>query len=146
MIPFSRRELSNAWTNAYHVSKSSPRSNAHRLLLFYAIECGLKAAWLKRNHKDILDEPIVDSPAGRSVLHDLNKLLDLLHVGRTKRVPTLKLPALHRKNGTPLVRHCAAGELNQVWRYGAQLELPNADSTVESALEEINIWLTTELK
>lgn len=59
-IPFTDRELTRAWRNAFSVSKVDPRGNPHRLLLFYAIECGLKAAYLKKHSKTVVDSTIAD--------------------------------------------------------------------------------------
>ncbi len=57
-IPFTNRELVRAWRNSLDVSKSEQRTNPHRLLLFYAIECGLKAAYLKQINKTVIDSDI----------------------------------------------------------------------------------------
>jgi hypothetical protein len=82
------------------------------------------------------------------VLHDLNKLLDLLMAGRERRLPTnLQLSPLHRSAGQPHVtRTCSAGDLNQAWRYGGKLEPPENDSVLEGALERVHAWLEGELR
>ena len=72
MIPFTRRELLRAWNMATKASSSLYRNNAHRLLLFYAVECGLKATYLKRNNLDPLD-----SQTAAPIMHDLNRILGL---------------------------------------------------------------------
>jgi hypothetical protein len=50
-IPFTDREMEKAWSQnlcAYQNSQETSRTNAHRLLLFYAVECGLKTILMKR--------------------------------------------------------------------------------------------------
>lgn len=147
MIPFSRQELVRAYKNAYSASKVTSRSNAHRLLLFYAAECGLKAVWLRQQNKDILDEAILNRAGDKPVMHDLNKMLDLLRAGKERMLPNaLSLPDLKASGGAILARKHTPGELNQAWRYGGSLSQPNCDNTLESALENLNSWIAKELR
>ncbi len=147
MIAFSRQELERAWRGAYKASQVASRTNAHRLLLFYAAECGLKAAWLRRQNKDMLDAQILDEKSDRPVAHDLNKILDTLKAGSELRLPlNLQLPALKDSNKQELQRKCGAGELNQAWRYGGKLEAPHDDAALERALEGVSKWLNGELR
>ena len=147
MIPFSRRELRSAWVDAYEASKSARRTNAHRLLLFYAAECGLKAAFLKRQSKEVMEGPILDPASEQAVQHDLNKLLDLLNAGARHKIPApLSLPRLRGQGNVEIVRSCQSGQLNQAWRYGGRLENPHSDVSVEAALEGLHEWLQGELK
>lgn len=147
IIPFSRQELRRAWHEAYVASQQVTRSNAHRLLLFYSAECGLKAAWLKRQNKEILDEQIMDAASTHPVSHDLNKVLDLLRAGQERKLPpSFRLPHLRGYAGIELPRHCTAGQLNQAWRYGGKLEAPDTDQVVEAVLENLYQWLKGELR
>lgn len=73
-IPFTNRELVRAWRNSLDVSKSEQRTNPHRLLLFYAIECGLKAAYLKQINKTVIDSDIAQQFSGRDA--DLVVMVD----------------------------------------------------------------------
>ena len=149
MISFSRRELERAWRTAYSASTVNPRTNAHRLLLFYAQECGLKAVVLKRRNEDFLSQPIMDEYSTKSVEHDLNKLLNILRAGKKLQLPTkLELPALKTRttaNGE-LKRPCEIGQINQAWRYGGVLDTPHDDQKMELALEDVHKWLEGELK
>lgn len=147
MISFSRRELVRAWRTAYNASTVKPRTNAHRLLLFYAQECGLKAVVLKRQNKELLDHPIVDESSTKSVDHDLNKLLDVLKAGNDMKLPTnLNLSALRTAAKVDLKRPCGTGQINQAWRYGGVFSAPHDDQALECALEKLNKWLEGELK
>ena len=138
MIPFSRREMTRAWTTASQAAQVTPRTNAHRLLLFYAVECGLKASYMKRCNMD----PIGNHPP-ELITHDLNRILALLHVGGHLSLPSqMRLPSF--KN--PLLqRSCNVGEINQVWRYGGSLEDPT-DFALEQGLEAIQHWISKELQ
>jgi hypothetical protein len=141
MIPFTRRELHNAWRSAKAASIVQPRTNPHRLLLFYAAECGLKAVYLKQQQADIIDGDIADK-----LKHDLNKIMDLLRMGKDYLLPiSLSLPAIKQKDGTERQRPCDAGTLNQVWRYGGSLKNPS-DAAIEQQLEKINLWIAEELR
>ena len=50
MLPFTRREIEKAWRQNLKVSEVENRENPQRLLLFYAVECGLKAVIMKREN------------------------------------------------------------------------------------------------
>lgn len=140
MIVFSQRELTRAWKRAREAANKLPRSNAHRLLLFYAAECGLKATYLKRQNQDLLDSFI-----GEALKHNLNRVLDRLNVGAQLKLPDdLQLQSLRGKDGAMMARHCSCGDLNQVWRYGGELVQPQ-DSEIEIQLEKINEWIAKEI-
>jgi len=139
MIPFTRRELTNAWRNAQAASKVEKRTNPHRLLLFYAAECGLKAVYLKQQNCEILDDLV-----GKQVQHDLNRVLTILRVGAEYFLPTqMSLSQIAVKGGQQQ-RPCQAGTLNQVWRYGGVL-IGVTDTQVEKQLEKINEWIGKEI-
>jgi len=139
MIVFTYRELKTAWKDtaaAYETVEADSRTNAHRLLLFYAVETGLKAVLLKRNGKN-------DSEGEFSEFqHDLNKLMDALQIGAALRLNSnislkeLKKPARQR--------HSNCSELNQIWRYGAKAKEPS-DVQLEVKLQAILEWLYGEL-
>lgn len=139
MISFSRRELSRAWDAATQASSALSRSNSHRLLLFYAVECGLKAVYLKRSNQDPLD-----SKTAAPIMHDLNRILDLLKVDAALRITPEKL-ALTPLQRPTLQRACKVSELNQVWRYGGKLTTPT-DAEIEQKLEAIQKWIAKELQ
>lgn len=141
MIVFSQRELVRAWNRLMVAAKDESRSNAHRLLLFYAAECGLKAAYLRRNNKDMLDGAIADE-----LRHDINRVIDRLHAGAHLKLPAqMTLPPLRGKEGQTVARNCSSGDINQVWRYGGDLAQPS-DVEIEEKLEKINQWIDKEIQ
>ncbi|WNV06430.1 hypothetical protein RP726_08500 [Candidatus Methylospira mobilis] len=140
MISFSRRELTRAWRNADTASVAASRSNSHRLLLFYAVECGLKAAYLKNRNKDASENEFSE------MQHNLNRLMVALCIGKDLLLPeSLQLSSLRDSNRLDVSRNCGCGDLNQVWRYGGKLKQPD-DKTLEEKLEAINAWLKKELQ
>lgn len=141
MITFTRRELVRAWKNAQTASKANSRNNAHRLLLFYATECGLKAAYLKRQGLDVIEAEI-----GRRFQHNLNEIMSDLKVGGDYLLPTnLNLASIKKRDGTQLPRPCDIGTFNQVWRYGGEFTSDD-DGRVEKMLEKINVWIAKEIR
>ncbi|HCG0238995.1 TPA: hypothetical protein ACRXTJ_001305 [Pseudomonas aeruginosa] len=141
MVPITRRELVKAWEELRQASKATHRVNAHRLLLFYAAECGLKAVYLREQNAHVLDENTVGLKN-----HDLNQVMDRLRMGKEYRLPAnLTLPDL-KPPGGPQPRRCTAGSLNQVWRYGSKCERPADDALLEEALEKVNAWIDGEIR
>lgn len=132
----TRRELVRAWRKANDAAKTNVPTNAHRLLLFYAVECGLKAVYLRTIQVEVFD----DKSKG-DFGHNINRLLDRLHVARNLRLPTnLKIDP-YKSKGIQIPRNCEPDQINQVWRYGAEFIPPNDDSAIERELENINCWL-----
>jgi hypothetical protein len=141
MIPFTRRELIHAWKHAQAASKVLPRTNPHRLLLFYATECGLKAVYLKRKNVDFIDEEI-----GSELKHDLNRVMGRLLIAKDYFLPSsLSLSPYMQKDHTEKKRLCDISALNQVWRYGGSI-IDSGDIQVEQKLEKINEWIAKEIQ
>ncbi|HEC2088026.1 hypothetical protein LVW29_03400 [Klebsiella oxytoca] len=141
-LPFTKQELTRAWRDATAVSDAEPRQNPHRLLLFYAVECGLKAVFLTQRNLDIIDEENAEL-----LSHDLNKIANLVLLPKAQLLPegvSMKNCNINRAS-TP--RNCHVSQLNQVWRYGGKLTGPGAitDQILEEKLLQINAWINKEL-
>ncbi len=142
-IPFTDRELKNAWRELSKISlpaMNNVRSNPHRLLLFYAVECGLKAVWLKRKNSSLFDSEDIQSSG-----HDLRKVLKDLRVGGDLDLPqSLQLsPVTQGTNSIP--RTGSISILHQAWRYGGQSKTPT-DIDCETYLQNVLNWIEGELK
>jgi len=153
VIPFTDREMQRAWRVNLEASKYTSRTNAHRLLLFYSIECGLKAIIMKRmaaNCTSLCDQ-ISDAQ------HNINKLLDHLSAGQCLKLPTqLQMPPV-KFQGIDTERKLDVGKINQVWRYGGILVQPSSltskytkesgdlDDLIEKHLVQISEWIQKEL-
>jgi hypothetical protein len=142
VISFTDREMKRAWeSNLSAFSSLSLPTNSHRLLLFYAVECGLKTLLMKRRQVSSSDqvEEILSSK------HDLNKLLDHLKAGSALRLPhQLQLTNI-KIQGKEFERKCSSGEINQIWRYGGSSCKNHSDQQIEKALLEIVKWIQEQL-
>jgi len=138
VIPFTDIELQTAWRENQGAAKVGTRTNAHRLLLFYSVECGLKAVLLKRQSKDCTDS----CPELVEVQHDINKLLDKLAAGEKLKLPP-QLGMKPLKNNQE--RKFSCGEINQMWRYGGCCENIK-DGELERKLLDILSWIAQELQ
>lgn len=136
-IPFTDREIQQAWRMNQEASVVESRCNAHRLLLFYAVECGLKAVILKREGKNLTDHCPYLLEAG----HNINRLLDYLRAGKSLKLPEQITMSSIRKNQE---RKLTTGEINQMWRYGGCGYNIN-DYQLEEQLIKISKWITQEL-
>ncbi|MDJ0797229.1 MAG: hypothetical protein QNJ51_10410 [Calothrix sp. MO_167.B12] len=143
MIPFTDKEIERAWRENKRASDRNPRTNAHRLLLFYAVECGLKAILMRRQGKrrsDVCQEI-------SECQHDVNKLLDCLGVQGSLRLPAqLSMEPIKTKNGNEQ-RRFTPGDINQMWRYGGVCSSAGTtDQDLEKKLLEIVQWIDGELR
>lgn len=151
-IPFTNREMQRAWKENLVASEAFiqiKRNNAHRLLLFYAIECGLKSVLMKRrsvtctNHCDEIGE----------AQHDINKLLDALGAGNQLKLPNQINMAPIKDKSSKDERKLESGKINQMWRYGGKIEettdrdgtLIKDDADLEQYLIKISDWIKQEL-
>lgn len=141
-IPFTLRELKRAWSELHATSTQLPRGNAHRLLLVYAIECGLKAVWLKRESRTLFTAADI----GRTG-HDLNDVIKQLRLS-AKLAPFFHLDDVKddRRNSISR-RDNRIDTLHQAWRYGGELKSPPVDdATMEAQLEMVQQLIEKELK
>lgn len=142
-IPFTDRELMRAWRALAALSTpvaDTPRTNPHRLLLFYAVECGLKVVWLRRQGRTLFNSEDIQQTS-----HNLRQLLKDLKVGGGLELPqSLQLSPV-RQGGTNLPRTSDVGILHQAWRYGGECIAPT-DQICEERLLKILVWIQGELK
>lgn len=140
-LPFTDRELSRAWRELSDVaSPKDGRRNAHRLLLFYAVECGLKAIWLKRQSRTLFDQSDIDRTG-----HDLREIVKDLRLGTEYSLPEHFQLHAATHNGTSIPRNGNISILHQAWRYGGHCINPG-DTTCESKLVALLAWIQKEMK
>lgn len=139
-IPFTNRELVRAWRSSLDVSKSEQRTNPHRLLLFYAIECGLKATYLKQ-----INKTVIDSDIAQQFSHDINKLCEKLSINSTFMLPQSLRMKDCKVDNKDVTRTCSPSEINQIWRYGGTLDGVENDIFLEGKLEKLNEIIEKEL-
>ncbi len=144
VIPFTDRELTRAWRElsiSESLIASTPRKNPQRLLRFYAVECGLKAIWLKRRSRTLFNADDVSQTG-----HDLRKILKDLGVGQNLLLPTKFELSDVEDNGISRPRRFdKIGDLHQVWRYGGICQSPS-DVECDDHLEKLLCWIQGELR
>jgi len=142
-IPFTDRELKRAWRELADIATPAaggPRKNPHRLLLFYAVECGLKAVWLRRHNRSLFDREDIDRTG-----HNLRQVLKELKVGSHLRLPeSLQLSAVTQSKAQ-VPRNGDITILHQAWRYGGECAEPT-DEQCEIQLQQVLSWIQGELK
>lgn len=149
-VTFTDREMQRAWRKNLEASKHASRSNAHRLLLFYSIECGLKAVLMKRRSATCTD----DCNEIKEARHNINKLLDDLSAGQSLKLPVqLQMNSINIR-GKEKERKLHSSQINQVWRYGGCFTQAGGNSSMSSVVEDVNIekqlvrisdWIKREL-
>ena len=142
-LPITHRELERAWRELRRSSQVESRCNSHRLLMVYAVECGLKAVWLRRQHRNLFEGQDIDRFG-----HDLNEILRELKPGRqfeplpvAVQLPDIEVGSPPR----PRTRSGGLDALHQAWRYGAHLTEPS-DEAMERHLERVAQWIAKELQ
>lgn len=142
-IPFTDRELKRAWRELSAIATpaaGNARHNPHRLLLFYAVECGLKVVWLKRQNRSLFDREDIDKTG-----HNLRQVLKELKVGVELSLPENLMLHPITQNGAQRPRAGDISILHQAWRYGGKCATPN-DNDCEHQLEQVLNWIQGELK
>jgi len=141
-IPFTDRELARAWRelSAVATPPAGVRLNPHRLLLFYAVECGLKAVWLKRQNRTLFEGADIHQMG-----HNLRQVLKDLKVGSALSLPeSFELPSASQGT-TTVARKSQFGDVHQAWRYGGRCQVPT-DQDCEQQLLKVLKWIQGELK
>lgn len=131
-LDVSRRELVRAYGVHYKsyqaLLTNITEMNSCLLLLFYAVECGLKAVWCKRHKVE------ATSRAGskfESFGHDIAIILDDLRSGMTMT------RTMEYKNG-----RINFDKFHECWRYGGKII---NDGTIQKDLEKVCLWIGREL-
>lgn len=150
-IPFTDREMELAWRENLSAAKKIPCTNAHRLLLFYAVECGLKAVWMKRKggkRTDLYPDMI-------ECKHNINRLLDSLGAGGNLSLPPeIYIKEIFDTRNNKEERKLNSGDINQIWRYGGKViaivqpgkgKIQANDEDIEKKLLAISNWIAGEL-
>ncbi len=112
MIHVTLREIEEAFRkHKQHRDLSSSLTMTDKMVLFYAVECGLKWLYMRKHRLKRTDQ--ADS-TGKSVTdfgHNLNSLLE-------KNGFSYTIPKITAKDSTQI----EADSLHQAWRYGKSIE------------------------
>ncbi|MBP1850006.1 hypothetical protein [Rhizobium halophytocola] len=91
-------------------------SDSAALLLFYAVECGLKSVYMLQNNLKYTDEERGSARSARSFSHNIVALIQALNIPRASVVSAPAVVTVRlRLNGTPTVLH-------EAWRYGEKIQ------------------------
>ncbi|MDR3138625.1 MAG: hypothetical protein LBT95_03010 [Treponema sp.] len=142
-IPASRRELKNAFSKHYHVYNAMDQSYhpmTRRLLLFYAVESGLKCYLLKNIHKYMTSELYTYKQFNdlQEHGHDIRRLVKFAGISGQK---DYQLGNLFMKNGDTI----APEQFHQLWRYGIESRVLENEDRIEVTLKNIADWLSSNL-
>ncbi|MEH2162240.1 MAG: hypothetical protein V7K38_14640 [Nostoc sp.] len=150
-IPFTDREMAKAWLanlSAYENSQKTSRTNAHRLLLFYAVECGLKTILMKRKGHKRSDSCTEIAECQ----HNINKLLDCLGAGGSLNLPEIFIGEVFDTRNNKEERKLNSGQINQMWGYGGKVisivtqKQKANDEDIEKKLLGISKWIVGEIE
>lgn len=136
MIHAKTHELKKMFNQHYSCYNSNVLSatNSKRLLLFYAVECGLKALILEKIGGRTTEyfnkyAPLKGKLDGKKG-HDIKEMLHFLGYA------PIKLPDLPCKTGDK----ASATEYNQIWRYGISVD-EGTEVQIETELKKIVKWI-----
>jgi hypothetical protein len=140
MIPAKVKELKASFYRHRQVYiEARNKTTSHYLLLFYAVECGLKVLLLNKFKGSTTGdfERIRDLQGkllGKNG-HNLKMILKLLNYNK------VALPALLCANGSG----AESDTYNQVWRYGIAVRDKSNENEVVNNLEKISEWIIKQL-
>ncbi|GDZ94415.1 hypothetical protein PA905_23700 [Planktothrix agardhii CCAP 1459/11A] len=126
--------MQRAWReNRLAYNSAQVKTNAHRLLLFYAVECGLKAIYMLRN----LGQCTNDCTDLYRDGHNINRLLDLLNNGNDLKLHgIICMSDIIDNQSNTISRRLKPGQINQMWRYGGKLEKWGNESQQQRSTDE----------
>ena len=132
MLRTTRRELENAYRA--HLSACNPcSSSSQRLLLCYAVECGLKVLIMRNNNVQSSSELAEEFQIG----HDIREGLKRCYA--PARLTTRQTNTRHRQGAQETVH---PKHLHQAFRYGIPVD---SEGDITAELQQIRDWLKERL-
>ena len=139
-INITRREFLNSYRNHYRLycttaAAESPKTR--RLILFYAVECGLKSLIMKQTGNNTfqqLEQYCQTNPGKKITGHDIRAMIREVNPQDAFILRDIRL-----KNGGGSV---PPNRYNELWRYGPEVE----DSIQEEDAEKILVKIANKLK
>ncbi|MEO5365979.1 MAG: hypothetical protein H7831_06430 [Magnetococcus sp. WYHC-3] len=107
------------------------------LLLFYAVECGLKYLYLRE--KNLKKCPKYNRDPFRS--HDLKKILMSLNPPQAGLLPALEMKLMLQSGASHVELH----DVHLAWRYGLSIE-PNNEAQILAWLRNVNSFIEKRMK
>ena len=136
MLNITQKELERAFKkhNTFLNSQRDKANNSYKLILFYAVECGLKSLWMWEHKLNGTGKETGRGQKATGFLHNLNYLLKEMKWDR-------KILKAHTKNNEKVDHQ----NLHVAWRYGKQLEESSEIRCVED-LESIRCQLEKKIR
>lgn len=140
-INVTRREFQDSYRSHYkHYKNSSEGSDkSRRLILFYAVECGLKGLIMKSIGKNTYEElELYCSNNCKKELagHNIKAMLKEVNPRNEFVLKNITL-----KSGSSV----QPAKFNELWRYGAAIENTEEEEKAEKTLAKIAEWIYTRL-
>lgn len=142
IIHVSVSDLRKAFNAHWSVVKAQPKKDIScHLLIFYAVECGLKSIWLKRSILTGTGE-IPDQKLLTKYGHNFSFWIKELRLPATiagkypdcDKIPSFRLARDRDKSSWDV------GKAHQAWRYGVQMDAKDEKLLIEW-LERICTWI-----
>ena len=131
-INVTRKEMEIAYRNhksVWESGKDTP-NNSHKMILFYAVECGLKVYFMKHNSLEQAYETNQNNESPLKFGHKIRDLCEKLNI-------KLKISRITKNVDKPIEPQ----DFHQAWRYGKQLDKDEENVCIEEfqrILEELN--------
>jgi hypothetical protein len=119
-----------------HRRTDLPQGPSRNLLLFYAVECGLKATWMDKTR--LLNTDQIDLDLLKSYGHDLMFWAKKLNVPATVIQGGQQFRSRNKKKQYDLRK------AHEAWRYGVEVD-PTDEQQVAACLERVWQWAREEL-
>ena len=140
-INVTRREFQKSYENHYQLYRSTKDSPKTRcLILFYAVECGLKSLILKQTGNNTYEqlEQYCKTNTGKHLAgHDIRAMVKEVNPRNDFALRNIRLK--NKGGSVPPKR------FNELWRYGAEVDDCAEEEAAEKVLFKIAEWLKTTL-
>ncbi|MEZ4526240.1 MAG: hypothetical protein R2941_10005 [Desulfobacterales bacterium] len=113
-IQKSYRKHKSIWISA-EKDQTAP-NYSHKMVLFYAVECGLKSLYMKEFRLRMTNQ---ENTEGRNITefgHNLNEILNVLKMFNVKK-KEYQLPQVEAEDKNQI----SPEDMHQAWRYGKKL-------------------------
>jgi hypothetical protein len=129
----SLRELEKAFTTHWGIVQNNHNQcSSFYLILFYAVECGLKSIWLDNNDlrgTDEIEEQTLITKDGHNFATWIKELgLPATIVGKCHEPGYPKIPSFRLSRGGSSLD---IGKAHQAWRYGVNMKREDEKKLVE---------------
>lgn len=136
-INVTRKEFQESYKRHYQLYQNSNVSDkTRRLILFYAVECGLKSLIMKNTNSGTSEEfeaYCQNNNKGWLFGHDIKAMMKEVNPNSEYTLRHIRL-----KQGD---RRVHPREFNQIWRYGATVADEDEEKRAEETLEKIADWI-----